>query len=144
MNWLRMCAVQCMVAVGALTLAGCGRGTGTVSGKVTLNGTALPGGLVTVHDAEGQPRNGPINKDGTYLVSNITPGPAKISIMTLSTMPNLRDPNPTGKDPLGPYVAIPAKYQDPSSSGFTLEVKSGSQPYDLSMTGEAAPPPEQK
>jgi hypothetical protein len=145
MKWFRTGAARWVIGVGVmLAVVGCG-GTGTVSGKVTLNGKPLPGGVVYVHDSEGQSRSGGITKEGTYAVSNIAPGTAKINVLTLSSMPSVRDPQGGGKNPLGEYVPIPAKYMDFTTSGLGLEVKSGKQDYDIKMEGEAAPPPaEQK
>jgi hypothetical protein len=126
-----------MIGAGALlTLVGCG-GTGTVSGKVTLNGKPVPGGAVTIHDSEGQSRNGGINKDGTYSVSNLAPGPAKVSVFTAMEMKQVRNPEGGAKNPLGEFVAIPDKYRSRDTSGLTLDVKSGKQDYDVKMEGEA-------
>jgi hypothetical protein len=129
----RACGMLC-AATAVLFFAGCG-GPGTVSGKVSLNGKMLPGGAVTVHDSEGQSRTGGIGRDGYYSVSNIAPGKAQISVLTLSERPSVMGDG--GKDSLGPYVPIPMKYMDPTQSGFALDVKSGRQAFDIQMTGEA-------
>jgi hypothetical protein len=141
MKWFRSRGARWSFAAAALLfLAGCG-GPGTVTGKVTFNGQPLPGGLVTVHDSEGQPRNGPISKDGTYSVSNITPGPAQVTVLTVPDLKSIRDPEGKGKDPLGKFVEIPQKFSDKTKSGFSLEVKSGKQEFNLDLKGEPAPPP---
>jgi hypothetical protein len=141
MKWFQRGAGQSMVAaVALLALSGCG-GTGTVSGKVTLNGTALEGGLVSIVDSEQQTRTGKITPAGTYSISNVAPGQAKFSILTVSSMPSIRQPEGGAKDPYGKYTPIPAKYTNANDSGFALDVKSGKQDYDLKMTGDATPAP---
>jgi hypothetical protein len=123
-------------ASAVLFLTGCAN-QGTVSGKVSLNGQPLPGGVVTFFDSEGQSRTGGINKDGTYTVSNIAPGKAQVSVLTLNERPSIRDPENKNATSLGTYVPIPAKYMDKEQSGITLDVKTGKQPFDIALTGEA-------
>jgi hypothetical protein len=127
-------ALGSVLAAGAvLFVAGCG-GPGTVSGKVSLNGKMLPGGAVTVVDSEGQSRIGGIGKDGSYTVSNIAPGKAQVSVLTLDKRPSIMGDG--AENSLGEYVPIPAKYMDHNQSGLALDVKSGKQPFDIQMTGE--------
>jgi hypothetical protein len=128
----RACGLLC-IAGAVLFLAGCG-GPGTVSGKVSLNGKTLPGGLVTIVDVDGQSRTGGIGKDGSYSVSNVAPGKAQVSVLTMSERPSVMGDG--AKDSLGEYVPIPAKYMDYNHSGLALEIKSGKQAFDIQMTGE--------
>ena len=54
---------QLVFAAGVvLPFTGCNH-QGTVSGKVTLDGVPLPGGVVSVYDVEDQTRTGGINRD---------------------------------------------------------------------------------
>jgi hypothetical protein len=139
MKWFRTPGWGLMCTAGVvLFCTGCG-GPGTVSGKVSLDGTPLPGGLVSFHDSEGQTRSGGISREGTYTVSNIAPGKTQVSVLTLSERRGIREPE-GGKramNSLGPYVPIPAKYMDKDRSGLALEVKTGRQDFDIQMRNDA-------
>jgi hypothetical protein len=139
MKGFRTRSARWVVTAGTLLfLAGCG-GTGTVAGKVTLDGQPLPGGLVTVNDSEGQSRSGGIHRDGAFSISNIAPGPAQVTVLTTPDLRSIRDPDGArGKEPFGPYVKIPEKYKFTDKSGFYLDVKSGRQEFDLPLQGEPA------
>jgi hypothetical protein len=129
-----------LAAAAVVFLAGCG-GKGTVSGKVTLNGQPLPGGMVYVNseapetEAFAAAPGGRIQSDGTYRVDNVTTGKARISVVTSPSMGSVAHPTAV-KDPWGPYVALPEAYKDPAKSPFTLDVHRGKQTYDIAMTGE--------
>ena len=58
------------VAACALLLAagGCGKGTGSVSGKVTYKGTPVTSGAVTFHGEGGWVQSAWISPDGTFMV----------------------------------------------------------------------------
>jgi hypothetical protein len=118
-----------------LVLSGCSS-QGTVSGKVSLNGKALPGGIVSITDSEGQTRTGGVNKDGTYSVSNLAPGKAVVTVVTMPDRPSVKGANPAAAVPPADFVAIPAKFSDPTQSGLSVEVKAGKQDFDIQMTGE--------
>jgi hypothetical protein len=139
MQRFRAPASGLVCATGALLFcAGCG-GPGTVSGKVSLDGAPLPGGLVSFHDSEGQTRSGGISREGTYSVSNIAPGKTQVSVLTLGERRGLREPE-DGKravNSLGPYVPIPAKYLDKEQSGLSLQVKTGRQQFEIQLHNDA-------
>jgi hypothetical protein len=137
MKWLstRTCGLICTAGV-VLFFTGCGT-QGTVAGKVSLDGKPLPGGVVNICDSEGQTRTAGISKEGTYSVSNLAPGKAQISVLTLGERPSLREPEGRTKDSLGTYVAIPAKYMDKDQSGLGLDVKTGKQEFDIQLKGDA-------
>jgi hypothetical protein len=136
-------SMRWVLASGALVfLSGCG-GTGTVTGKVTLDGEPLPGGIVLFHHVAGPesesapPPNGRISTDGTFVAANVPTGKTLVTIMTAPKMGSVAHPD-AGLEPWGPYVPIPAKYKDPDKSGFTIEVKLGKQELNLAMTGDPA------
>jgi hypothetical protein len=138
MSWfssrLRLLTVS---AVTLLFLVGCG-GTGSVSGKVTLNGKPLPGGIVFAHHGKkGQvaPASGLINPDGSYFVANILTGQTTLTVLTAAGMGNALHPD-TWHPPFGEYVPIPPKYMSLETSGFELNVKVGKQEMNLELTGE--------
>jgi hypothetical protein len=139
MKWFRMPIAQRSLAAGVLLfLMGCGNGQGTVSGKVTLDGKPLPGGIITINDAAGLSPGGGIGKDGSYSVSNVAPGPAVITVLTVGTRPSLRDPNNTvaAPNPHGEFVEIPGKYVDKGTSGLSLDVKGGKQDHNVELKSE--------
>jgi hypothetical protein len=139
MNWFGKPARGLICAAGVvLFCAGCG-GPGTVSGKVTLDGTPLPGGLVSFHDSEGQTRSGGISLEGNYTVSNIAPGKTQVSVLTLGERRGIREPENGQRalNSLGPYVPIPAKYMDKERSGIGLEVKTGRQELPIQLHNDA-------
>jgi len=134
------------VLVAALLAAGCGSSKGEVSGKVTFNGEAVGSGLVTFHGSHSVVA-APIAADGTFTASKV---PAESVKITVETMPPPPGGGSTGKSgvqhvgmgaadspgdkPAGKYVKIPPKYSLPSTSGLSLDVKSGRQQHDIALT----------
>ncbi|HTU20187.1 MAG TPA: carboxypeptidase-like regulatory domain-containing protein [Gemmataceae bacterium] len=116
-----------------------------MTGKVTYQGKALPGGFITfVRDAGGS-YSQKIEKDGTYRVPGVPTGPAKISVRALEPPRHPEGMIPPseiakmGKGGVKPptptetYVRIPEKYGDAEKSGLTLDVKSGTQTFDIPL-----------
>jgi hypothetical protein len=138
MKWFRSLAVRSVVTASALlSLAGCG-GTGEVSGKVTYNGTALPGGLVTIYDSQNGAKQGLI-KDGSYNIPDVAMGPAQICVETSPPIVSgINQKNPPTL-PFGPYMPIPAKYKE-KKNGIAYEVKKGKQDFDLKLEGTVDTP----
>ncbi|MCI0465344.1 MAG: carboxypeptidase-like regulatory domain-containing protein [Gemmataceae bacterium] len=140
----------------ALLLAGCGKGNGTLSGKVTYKGAILKGGTVTfiTSDTKGIARAN-IEPDGTYNAANVPLGEVKVAVETNSVKPIKLPPQAKGgmfpKDvevpadakekskSLAPvsdperYVAIPKQYADPEKSGLKLTVTGGPQQHDIPL-----------
>ena len=128
-----------MLALSLLTLAagGCGRNTGSVSGKVSYQGKPLPGGYVNFM-SEGENntfKTSQINEDGSYSVSGLSVGPAKISVQGLSARRLADLPGQGGKDQKvqQKQVFVPDKYGNTDTSGLKYEVKPGSQSYDIEL-----------
>jgi len=130
-----------------LALVGCGRGGGTVSGKVTFNGQPVPSGTVTFVSADGHAFPTIIQEDGSYVVEHVATGPATITVVT--PPPPAPPPRSTpkgspgagsdtsaeaaGMKPQIKVVSVPAKYADPKTSGLSYTVTSGSQTYDIPL-----------
>ena len=135
-------------AAVALAAAGCGGGDGIprepVSGKVTLDGSALDNGLITFAPEElTKPAVGTAIKDGSYSLGRSdgpSPGPHKVSIWCRK---------PTGKklksvDFPGTFVdemreSLPPQYN--TDSRLDVEVKHGGEnrfDFDLSSGAGAA------
>lgn len=88
----------------------------TVSGTVTFNGAPLQAGTISFDSTEsGLSSAASIGEGGRYGTNRVPIGPNIVTIDTES----LRYGSPHL------YVKIPGKYADPSSSGFTIDVKAG-------------------
>jgi hypothetical protein len=134
MKWFRSRAVRLTVAAVAISLlAGCG-GPGTVTGKATLDGQPMPGGLVTFHDPGDHTSSGVIQSDGTYTVYNINPGSCTVTVLTANMTGGISDLKPG--EPYGKYVPIPPLYSQVDKAPFKLEVKTGKQEFNLDLKSE--------
>jgi hypothetical protein len=79
--------------------AGCGAGSGDVSGTVTFQNKPVASGTVIIVGSDSLPYYSNIQEDGSYLVRKVPTGPAKIVVLS---------PGPdAGKD--GPPIAVMAK-----------------------------------
>ncbi|HEY7328328.1 MAG TPA: hypothetical protein VH592_11840 [Gemmataceae bacterium] len=81
--------VKCLLLLPLIVFAvGCGGSEGSVSGKITYKGKAVTGGEIRFHP---ESKSGnfatEIKSDGSYSVSKVPPGPAKITITTFGTAP---------------------------------------------------------
>lgn len=110
----------------ALAVAGCG-GSGLeladVSGKVLLNGQPLSKGSVVTVPPAGRGSFGILQPDGTFeLASGRLPGAQvgthKVSIVAFENGGGQGAESQQGKS------LVPERYNNPESSGLTLEVKS--------------------
>ena len=71
------------VGLAALLLAGCGPAVGSLSGKVTVDGSPLKGGNITfVNDSGGASASAEISETGTYTIQNIAAGEYTITVNT--------------------------------------------------------------
>jgi hypothetical protein len=128
------------IVLAALAVAGCSK-TGTISGKVTLNGEPLPGGMVFAssgnpdRDFERAPA-ARIEPDGSYFMIDVPRGKVRLCVMTVAKMGSVRSPDAV-KEPWGAFVPIPARYGDAAKSGFSLELNSRRQEYSLALVGDA-------
>jgi hypothetical protein len=131
--------------VGLLfAVAGCGSGTSSVSGQVTLNGKPLSGGAVTFYGANGQAGGSSIDAEGKYAMVKGPVGEVKVTVAAAQPrqsprMSKERDapkhpgdkgpaPSPTGKP-----VVIPDKYKDQGKTPLTYTLTAGSQVIDIEL-----------
>lgn len=137
--------------------AGCGSSSqGTVSGKVSYKGKPLPGGEVRFFpEAEGGSFYSAIASDGSYSITKLPRGPAKITV-TFSRENPLTKMNPRikakaekgiqqqmeatkahSKGESAPAstenVTLPEKYGDPAKSGLKVDVTGGKQTFDMNL-----------
>ena len=136
-----------------LATAACAPGTGSVSGAVTYNGRPLPSGTtLPFYGPDNSVTAGQIAPDGTYLIPEISAGPATITVATMPPLPSREllhitkpPPDPTNppkvskaKSPGGSetshrYVPIPARYRKLGESGLRYTVRRGSQQFDIDL-----------
>lgn len=132
--------------VGMLMLvaAGCSHPP-QVTGTVTVNGSPLPAGQVTfLCDGGSKPAiSGRIAENGTYAITNLPLGRARVSVQTFPPRPK----PPSGVDPgtgidysvgwedTGPYIPIPERYHSPQTSGLVHEILPGDQTFDIALEG---------
>jgi hypothetical protein len=136
------------VLLGSVALVGCGQSTGTIKGKVTLNGAAVKGGTVSFTGANKVARASEISEDGSYIIEKMPTGEVKITVETESLAQRMNAMTPrysappemkeykTGPDPEDAkrrYVKIDPKYASAETSGLTYTVKSGSQTHDIEI-----------
>jgi hypothetical protein len=132
-----------MLTLVVVLVGGCGgRKTGNVSGKVRLDGQPVPGGFVNFFPESGAntgAKASPIGADGSYSVTGVPVGPAKISVQGVygsTQLPNMKGPN--GMDmPRSDRktVYVPPRYSTVEQSGLTWDVKPGSEEHDIELKG---------
>jgi hypothetical protein len=128
-----------------------GRGpTGTISGKVTLNGKPVPAGTrVNFASNTGDATSAEISGDGSFTIMGVTVGSYQVSFSppaarseALSPEEAMKMAHGTGPGGAGANPkalaeattdAVPKKYTDFSTSGVTFDVKEGSNDFVLDM-----------
>jgi hypothetical protein len=131
-------------SAGTFGLPGCGGSTlpptVPVAGNVTFKGQPLTSGTVRFNPTDpqkGRPAEAKIEKDGRFTVSTFRPGDGVlageygISVTSFTDGPKVPD-----KDKglgLGDISAIPAKYNDPKTSGLKETFQSGKPRNDLKL-----------
>jgi hypothetical protein len=123
---------------------GCSKPKGTISGKVTYQGKALPGGFVIFLPEKGPAVNATIDSEGKYRADNVPVGTARISVQAHGA-PDPESQNQAPPKPRSPAdmkqflmpktstVFIPPQYNDPEKSGLTCDVKQGPQEHDIPL-----------
>jgi hypothetical protein len=132
-----------LVLLFPLLASGCGQGKGTVSGKVTYQGKAVPSGFVTFIPEQGGALHSDIQSDGSYRLNNVPVGQVKISVEpkksaqdTLQSSAMPRNPKDFGKAKAAMTensTQIPSRYTDPEKSQLTYTVTKGSQQHDIDL-----------
>ncbi len=119
MTTTRALTVLVLLAAG---LAGCSRAPSVekpipVKGTVTLNGSPVPAGVVTLVPDNSRGRNETVDvRNGTFEVDMI-PGKYKAAV-----------------EPSGKAAAVPAKYTRLETTDLRVEVSSGTTEVALTMT----------
>jgi hypothetical protein len=133
-------------ALGSLlSLSGCGSGKATVSGKVSYQGRPILMGSVLMVGPDGITFTSNIEPDGSYKIEGVTSGVVQIGVISPKPIAATRgDPESSrprrtvsGASPrnlppppaeLSKWFEIPAKYEEPTTSGISREIKSGNNP----------------
>ncbi len=133
-TWLALLCGCCLL------LSGCGRSEremATVSGKVSLNGRLAIAGRIIFAHVEGPSAVAEIQPDGTYSVE------AAVG-QTQITIDHHEKPKPVASGPEPMMRArmqgltqgnslVPERYTDARTSGLALDVKSGTNNFDIEM-----------
>ncbi len=130
-----LCVLGLLVSLHPL---GCGgssgpvKKVGTVSGKVTFKGAPVTEGQIAFIDqATGSAGGSPLGADGSYkLPQALTTGNYAVVIQPPPLpMPEEGKPPPKPQ----PYANIPKKYREISTSGLSISIKEGTNPFDVEM-----------
>jgi hypothetical protein len=142
------------LAAWALLAAGCGSDRpelARVTGTVTLDGKPLPKGTITFESVGKRPAtgtivNGQITEVTTYDAGDGAPvGSHKVAISATEAPASAVVANPgEAKAPRADYMTgkslIPTRYNDPSTSGLSAEIKSGENTVEFKLTSSPAGP----
>jgi hypothetical protein len=133
------------VAFAGLAAGGCGgEPTGTISGKVTLNGKPVTAGTINFL-VGGVSFGSPINADGNYIVENVPVGDAIVLLADppqeeAVSMPTRKPTEAEARSQKGPPPAppkkppvIPTKYGDQVEALFKFKVKGGDNTFNAEM-----------
>jgi hypothetical protein len=151
----------CSVLLLLPFVAGCSRPAeqqGEVSGKVTYRGKPLPGGRITFVGAKGYTGAAVISLQGEYhlkaplgevhigvfnqMLNKNNPDSQKMASFIRGKKEFMKQraksdeksqPATANEEVIGTYVKIPARYADPTTSGLTYTVQSGSQTHDVEL-----------
>lgn len=131
-------SVRLMVLGLAVAAFGCGakEKLGRIHGKVSFQGQPVSEGLVLFSSAEkGVNMNSQLGADGVYEVimakgAGLPLGTYKVCVSPPPAFVPIGEPAP--KKPKE-YPNIPAKYRNFNTSGLTVEVKDGDNPFDIDM-----------
>lgn len=142
-------ARRAAVAAVLVAVAGCGGSSADVTGKVSYRGRPVAYGTVSVIGRDQKTYYGVINPDGTFTVTGVPVGPAKLGVY--SPDPYFDPPISAAekakaeearrasgvpiapKPPKGTWFRLPGKYADPLSSGLTAEVTAAPAAVDLRL-----------
>jgi hypothetical protein len=125
--------------LGAIAIVSGCSGSGSVSGRVTLNDQPLTSGTVTFHPTGTGPAGiGTIGPDGRYQVSvgkdkSLPPGDYLVTVEATEAVSSGEWPATKGPPPppKAPKRITPAKYADRGTTDLKFTVKSGENKIDL-------------
>jgi hypothetical protein len=137
-----------LVACGAClsaSLPGCGGAsgpTGTINGKITINGAPAPTGTIVTFASQENARTGTVGSDGTFTVMAMPVGTYRVSFAPAPSESFSEDPKQAMMKAVEnrekgvtekPTDQIPAKYLSIETSGVSYEVKEGNNDFPLDL-----------
>jgi hypothetical protein len=131
--------VWCVPVLLAALAAGCGGAKGErvreVRGTVSYKGQPLDSGTVRIVGANNEVAFGVVQKDGSYVVTDVPPGEVRIGVIQGNEPRSVGDSsgNKAAKD-ARPAVALPKKFHDPETSGFTTTITPGTTRLDIDFS----------
>jgi len=135
-------AALLVFSISVLSGFGCGgsKKGATITGKVTIDGTAANSGSVIFKNGTSV-TYGTIRADGNYTASGVPVGEAEVTVEGI-TAPKMGNVDPkmavsTKDGPAGTVenpIPIPPKYAKPESSGLKFLVKSGNNSKNWELT----------
>jgi hypothetical protein len=117
-----------------VAVSGCGGNKKvTINGTVSYKGQRLSGGMLQFAGTKGEaPAATPIRNDGTFTITDVTPGEMKVSF----TATPQSSPPGGDKGASGPKVTVadlPEKYRDPEKSGLKYTITSDTRELDIKI-----------
>lgn len=139
-TWITMVG-PCLMTSSAMIISGCGGAyDATARGVVTLDGRAVPRGMVSYHPVSGGPAvYGAIATDGSYSMrtgreDGLPPGEYQVSI-TANEAPTASQGEKGGPPPPGKAIT-PAWYRMKETSGLKYTVESGKNEINLELKSQ--------
>jgi len=140
----RQSAFACLLLCGLAMVCGCGSSNKSevvhASGTVQYEGQPLTNGTVMFNPENpqtGRVAQSEIKPDGTFALSTVAPGdgavPGSYTVSVTSTVPGSE---PIAKDKgtgVGGKSAIPAKYNNPTTSKLKEKIESGKPRTDIQL-----------
>jgi hypothetical protein len=136
---LTRCLRAALLVLGLILAAGCGKQTGTITGKVSCGNDLVTFGDVAFVTDDSKVKRANIQPDGTYEVRDCPTGPVTITVRTYPLPPMVQPPDATNAPSTKPadtgarYVPIPGRYAEQASSDLQYTVQPGSQTYDIPL-----------
>ena len=148
---MRLHGVRSLFLLVLALIAACGRyeyrlpDTGaTLEGTVTYGAEKVPLAQINVLGEKGQ-GIGEVQEDGRYLVNSVPLGEVKIGVNTEAMRSQVigqqmaqsyKGPGSKGgsRAPAPKFISLPAKYQEPDTSGITTTIKRGKNTFDIVLT----------
>lgn len=125
MNRLVSATWLCSLAAGLMTVVGCGgdaRPTGTVSGKVTLDGSTYSDASVVFLGVEsGQASSANIESDGTFRL----PDPLPVGEYVVYLAPKAAEDPAAEPAPVTIDQSVPEKYWNEADSDIHVDIQEG-------------------
>ena len=134
----------------ACLIAGCGGGSGDVTGKVSFKGKSVASGSVVLIGSDGSPRYCDIQPDGTYRFTGVPAGEAKLGVNSPNPLPDpqrlalARAPvkrggpskdaitNTPSSDPRL-WFPIPHAVGDPETSQLRTTIRGGENTHNIDL-----------